>query len=73
MAFEHASSIKRFLSPEGLRADSTEELHELSKKQQAEKEPNKGLYPDRVGDRALSTQERKRREDTDTRRSENSV
>lgn len=51
--------IKRLLSPEGLRANSTEELHGLSKEQQAEsKKPIKGLFPNRAGGRGLSTQER---------------
>lgn len=60
--------IKILLSPEGLQASSTEELHGLSKEQQAEsKKPNKGLYANRDGGRALSTQEHKKRE-ADARR-----
>lgn len=66
--------IKGLLSPESLAANSTEELDGLSQWQQAEsKKPNKGQYLKRAGDRALSSQERKKREETDARRLNNAA
>lgn len=61
--------VKGLLSDEGLAANSTEELTGLSAWQQAEcRKPNKGLYPERAGDRALSTNERKRRDEAESNR-----
>ncbi|MCJ1267249.1 hypothetical protein MMC22_007134 [Lobaria immixta] len=61
--------IKGLLSPEGLAANSTEELPGLAQWQQDEsRKPNKGLYPKRAGDRALSTEERKKRKEAISRR-----
>lgn len=61
--------VKGLLSDEGLVANSTEELTGLSAWQQAEcRKPNKGLYPERAGDRALSTNERKRRDEAESNR-----
>lgn len=61
--------VKDRLSEEGLAANSTEELTGLSLWQQAEcKKPNKGQYLERAGGRALSANERKRRDDIETRR-----
>lgn len=61
--------VKGLLSPEGLMASSTQELSGLSRWQQAEcKKPNKGLYPERAGKRALSVDEPKRRNEAETKR-----
>lgn len=61
--------IKALLSPKGLAANSTEELPGLSQWQQDEsRKPNKGLYPKRAGDRALSTEERIKRKEANFRR-----
>lgn len=61
--------VKGLLSAEGLAANSTEELSGLTLWQQAEcRKPNKGLYPERAGDRALSQEERKRRNETEAAR-----
>lgn len=61
--------VKGLLSAEGLAANSTEELSGLTQWQQAEcQKSNKGLYPERAGDRALSQEERKRRNETEAAR-----
>ncbi|MCJ1424585.1 hypothetical protein MMC29_002473 [Sticta canariensis] len=61
--------VKDLLSPEGLMANSTQELRGLSRWQQAEcKKPNKGIYPERAGKRALPVDERERRNEAETKR-----
>lgn len=68
----HARLVKGLLSAEGLAANSTEELQGLSEWQREEsKKPNKGQYPEWAGGRALSIQERKKREEAEARRLNN--
>ncbi|MCJ1462363.1 hypothetical protein MMC07_000963 [Pseudocyphellaria aurata] len=63
--------VVNLLSDEGLAANSTEELHGLSPWQQAEcKQPNKGQFLTRASGRALSADERQRRDDVERRRLE---